>query len=124
MQIMINLPKIFYIIFTTIQSVSVPNLKSFGQMKAELWATKERKKRACKPGSFTLCKNFCQKSCQLKLLKTSLQTNNKIVHVMTAKLSVGFNGDIARQIKKAFFQAHLHSLKNRTRNVLDQLGRS
>ena len=41
----------------------------------------------------------------------SLQTNNRIVHVMTAELSVGFNSDIARQIKKAFFQAHLHSLK-------------
>ena len=27
-------------IFMTIQSVSVPNLKSFGQMKAELWAKK------------------------------------------------------------------------------------
>ena len=55
---------------------------------------------------------------------TSLQTNNKIVHVMTAKLSVGFDSDTAKQIKKAFFQVHLHSLKNRTRNVLDQLGRS
>ena len=55
---------------------------------------------------------------------TSLQTNNKIVHVMTAKLSVGFNSEIAGQIKKAFFQTHLQSLKNRTRNVLDQLGRS
>ena len=55
---------------------------------------------------------------------TSLQTNNKILHVMTAKLSVGFNSDIARQIKKVFFQAHLHSVKNKTRNVLDQLGRS
>ena len=67
---------------------------------------------------------FCQKSCQLKLLMMSLQTNNRIVHVMTAKLSVGFNSDITRQMKKAFFQAHLHSLKNRTRNVHDQLGRS
>ena len=55
---------------------------------------------------------------------TSLQTNNKILHVMTAKLSMGFNSDMARQIKKAFFQAHLHSLKKRTRNVLDQLGGS
>ena len=54
----------------------------------------------------------------------SLQTNSKIVHVMTAKLSVGFNSDIARQIKRAFFQGHLHSSKNRTRNVFDQLGRS
>ena len=53
----------------------------------------------------------------------SLQTSNKILHVMTAKLSVGFDSDIARQIKKAFFQAYLHSLKNGTRNVLDQLGR-
>ena len=53
----------------------------------------------------------------------SLQTSDKLLHVMTAKLSVGFNSDIARQITKAFFQAHLHSLKNRTRNVLDQLGR-
>ena len=43
---------------------------------------------------------------------------------MTAKLLVGFNSDIARQIKKAFFHAHLHLLKNRTRNVPDQLGRS
>ena len=48
----------------------------------------------------------------------SLQTNNRIVHVMTAKLSVAFNSDITRQIKKAFFQAHLHSLKNRTRNII------
>ena len=54
----------------------------------------------------------------------SLQTNIRIVHVMTTKLSVGFNSDIARQIKKAFFQAHLYSLKNRTRNVHDQLCRS
>ena len=54
----------------------------------------------------------------------SFQTNNRIVHVMTAKLSVEFNSDIARQIKKAFFQAHLHSLKNRIRNVHDQLGGS
>ena len=69
------------------------------------------------------CEEFCQKSCQLKLLMMSLQINKKILHVMTAELSVGFNSDIARQIKKAFFQAHLHSLKNRTRNVLDQLGR-
>ena len=53
----------------------------------------------------------------------SLQTNNRIVHVMTAKLSVGFNSAIARQIEKAFFQVHLHLLKNRTRNVHDQLGR-
>ena len=34
MQIMIN----FWMIFTMIQSVPVPNLKSFAQMKAELWA--------------------------------------------------------------------------------------
>ena len=54
----------------------------------------------------------------------SLQTNNRIVHIMTAKLSVGFNSDVARQIKKAFFQEHLHLLKSRTRNVHDQLGRS
>ena len=40
MQIMINLPKIFCIIFMMIQSVSVQNLKSFEQMKAELWAKK------------------------------------------------------------------------------------
>ena len=40
MQIMINLPKIFCVVFTIIQSVSVPNLKSFGQMKAEVWAKK------------------------------------------------------------------------------------
>ena len=40
MQIMTNLPKRFSMIFTMIQSVSVPNLKSFGQMKAELWAKK------------------------------------------------------------------------------------
>ena len=53
-----------------------------------------------------------------------LQTNNRIVHVMIAKLSLGFNSDITRQIKKAFFQAHLHSLKNRTRNVHDQIGTS
>ena len=37
MKIMINLPKIFCSIFTTMQSVSVLDLKSFGQMKAELW---------------------------------------------------------------------------------------
>ena len=37
MQIMINF---FCVIFTMIQSVSVANLKSFGQMKAELWAKK------------------------------------------------------------------------------------
>ena len=54
----------------------------------------------------------------------SIQTINKIVKVMTAKLSVRFNSDISRRIKKAFFQTHLHSLKNRTRNALDQLGRS
>ena len=64
------------------------------------------------------------KSCQLKLFMILLQTNNGIVHVMTTKLSVGFNSDITRQIKKAFFQAHLHSLKHRTKNVHDQLGRS
>ena len=40
MQIMINLPKIFCVVFTMIRSVSVPNLKSFGQMKAEVWAKK------------------------------------------------------------------------------------
>ena len=44
---------------------------------------------------------------QLKLLMMSLQTNNKIVHVMTAKLSVGFNSDITRQIKMAFFPGTL-----------------
>ena len=54
----------------------------------------------------------------------SLQTNNRIVHVMAAKLSVAFNSDTARQIKKTFFQANLHSLKNGTRNVHDQQGRS
>ena len=41
MKIMINLPKIFlYDLYDDRQSVSVPNLKSFGQMKAELWAKK------------------------------------------------------------------------------------
>ena len=37
----------------------------------------------------------------------SLQTSNRIVHVMTAKLSVGLNSDIERQIKKAFFPGTL-----------------
>ena len=40
MQIMVNLPKFLFMTFTTIQSVSVPNLKPFRQMKAELWAKK------------------------------------------------------------------------------------
>ena len=54
----------------------------------------------------------------------SLQINNWIMHVMTAKQSVGFNSSITRQIKNAFSQEQLHSLKNRTRNAHDQLGRS
>ena len=57
------------------------------------------------------CVRILSKKLSIKTLMTSLQTNNKILHIMTAKLSVAFNSDIASQIKKAFFQARLHSLK-------------